>query len=238
MFEQFLYLKKMIKLPKFTTQNMFDAETHYNLFMNEERFSKLLIHYEVFKKIKNIPGSIIECGVFKGTSFSRFAMLRELIGNKKKNKLVAFDVFSDEFPNTNFQNEKIQRKHWIKTAGGSSISTNQIDKIFKKKKIENYELIKGDVLKTIPKFIKNNPKLKISLLNIDIDFVETTQCVLDNFYDKVVKGGIVLFDNYQGVGTGGTFYKGETDTINKFLKKINKKVIKFPFFNRPSYIIK
>ncbi len=228
----------MIKLPKFTTQNMFDAETHYNLFMNEERFSKLLIHYEVFKKIKNIPGSIIECGVFKGTSFSRFAMLRELIGNKKKNKLVAFDVFSDEFPNTNFQNEKIQRKHWIKTAGGSSISTNQIDKIFKKKKIENYELIKGDVLKTIPKFIKNNPKLKISLLNIDIDFVETTQCVLDNFYDKVVKGGIVLFDNYQGVGTGGTFYKGETDTINKFLKKINKKVIKFPFFNRPSYIIK
>ena len=221
MFEQFLYLKKMIKLPKFTTQNMFDAETHYNLFMNEERFSKLLIHYEVFKKIKNIPGSIIECGVFKGTSFSRFAMLRELIGNKKKNKLVAFDVFSDEFPNTNFQNEKIQRKHWIKTAGGSSISTNQIDKIFKKKKIENYELIKGDVLKTIPKFIKNNPKLKISLLNIDIDFVETTQCVLDNFYDKVVKGGIVLFDNYQGVGTGGTFYKGETDTINKFLKKIS-----------------
>ena len=134
MFEQFLYLKKMIKLPKFTTQNMFDAETHYNLFMNEERFSKLLIHYEVFKKIKNIPGSIIECGVFKGTSFSRFAMLRELIGNKKKNKLVAFDVFSDEFPNTNFQNEKIQRKHWIKTAGGSSISTNQIDKIFKKRK--------------------------------------------------------------------------------------------------------
>ena len=50
MFEQFLYLKKMIKLPKFTTQNMFDAETHYNLFMNEERFSKLLIHYEVLKK--------------------------------------------------------------------------------------------------------------------------------------------------------------------------------------------
>ena len=185
----------MIKLPKFTTQNMFDAETHYNLFMNEERFSKLLIHYEVFKKIKNISGSIIECGVFKGTSFSRFAMLRELIGSTKKNKLVAFDVFSDDFPNTNFQNEKIQRSHWIKTAGGSSISTNQLDKIFKKKKIENYELIKGDVLKTIPRYIKNNPKLKISLLNIDIDFVETTQCVLDNFYDKVVKGGIILFDN-------------------------------------------
>ena len=74
----------MIKLPKFTNQNMYDAETHYNLFMNEERFSKLLIHYEVFKKIKKISGSIVECGVFKGTSFSRFAMMRELIDNSQK----------------------------------------------------------------------------------------------------------------------------------------------------------
>ena len=228
----------MIKLPKFTTQNMYDAETHYNLFMNQERFSKLLIHYEVFKKIENISGSIIECGVFKGTSFSRFAMIRELIGNKKKNKLVAFDVFNDDFPNTKFHNEKIQRKHWINTAGGSSISTRQLNRIFKKKNIDNYELIKGDVLKTIPNYTKKNPNLKIALLNIDIDFIETTKCVLDNFYEKVSKGGIILFDNYEGVGTGGTFYKGETETINKFLKKINKKIRKFPFFNRPSFIVK
>lgn len=228
----------MIKLPKFTLQNMYDAETHYNLFMNEERFSKLLIHYEIYKKVKKIPGAIVECGVFKGTSFSRFAMMRELIGNSKKNRLIAFDVFNDDFPNTKYENEKKQRQHWIKTAGGSSISTSQLDKIFKKKKIKNYELIKGDVLKTIPNYIKRNPNLKISLLNVDIDFVETTKCVLDNFYSKVSKGGIILFDNYDGVGTGGTFYKGETDTINKFLKKVKKKIIKFPFCERPSYIIK
>ena len=121
----------MIKLPKFNLQNMYDAETHYNLFMNNERFSKLLIHYEIYKKIKNYKGSIIECGVFKGTSFSRFAMLRELFGNPKNNKLVAFDVFSDKFPDTKYDNEKIQRKHWINTAGGSSISTKQLEKIFK-----------------------------------------------------------------------------------------------------------
>ena len=75
------------------------------------------------------------------------------------------------------------------------------------------------MLQTIPNFVKKNPNLKIALLNVDIDFVETTQCVLDNLYNKVIKGGIILFDNYEGVGTGGTFYKGETDTIKRFLKK-------------------
>ena len=217
---------------------MYDAETHYNLFMNEERFSKLLIHYEIFKIAKKISGAIVECGVFKGTSLSRFAMLRQLLGNSKRDKIVAFDVFSDDFPNTNFKNEKKQRRHWIKTAGGSSISTRQLRTIFKKKKVKNFELVKGDVLKTIPNYLKKNPNFKISILNVDIDFVETTKCVLENFYDRVSKGGIILFDNYEGVGTGGTFYKGETDTINRFLKKVNKKIIKFPFFNRPSYIVK
>ena len=38
----------MIKLPKFTTQSMYDSETDFNLQMNKERISKFLIHYEIF----------------------------------------------------------------------------------------------------------------------------------------------------------------------------------------------
>ena len=42
----------MIKLPKFNIQSMYDAETTFNLYMNKERLSKFLIHYELFKKIE------------------------------------------------------------------------------------------------------------------------------------------------------------------------------------------
>jgi hypothetical protein len=213
---------------------MYDAETIFNLYMNKERLSKFLIHYELFKKIEKKNNCIVECGVFKGTSFSRFAMFRELF--KKKNNLIAFDNFSKEYPNTKFKNEKTIRQKFIKTAG-HSISTSQLKKIFKKKKIKNFELIKGDVLKTIPKFKQKNQKIKISLLNIDIDFIESTLCVLENFYDNVEKGGIIIFDNYAGKYMGEYFH-GETSIIDNFLKKKNKKIRKFGFFNRPSYIVK
>ena len=73
------------------------------------------------------------------------------------------------------------------------------------------------MLKTIPIF-KKRKNIKIALLNVDIDFVESTECVLYNLYENVVKGGIILFDNYRGVGTSGIQYKGETRVINKFLK--------------------
>ena len=59
----------MIKLPKLNEQTMFDFETNYHLTMNEERLGKFLAHYESMKIAQNIPGEIVECGVFKGTSY-------------------------------------------------------------------------------------------------------------------------------------------------------------------------
>ena len=226
----------MIKLPKFTTQSMYDSETDFNLQMNRERIAKFLIHYEIFKKINKVKGDIVECGIFKGTSFVRLAVLRDLF--KKKSKLVGFDIFGDKYPNTAFKNEQKHRNHWIKTAGHSSISEQQLIKVFKKKKIKNFKLIKGDVIKTIPEYIKKNQKMKISFLNIDLAFVEPTECALDYFYSKVSKGGAIVFDNYGGTGKDGTFYEGETRVIRNFLKKKRKKINFFNYFVRPSYIIK
>ena len=44
----------MIKIPKFTEQQMYDYETFFHLSMNENRLSKFLAHYESFKISKNI----------------------------------------------------------------------------------------------------------------------------------------------------------------------------------------
>ena len=122
----------MIKLPKFNSQSMYDYETNFHLTMNEERLSKFLTHYEAYKIASGVPGEIVECGVFKGTSVVRFAMLRKIMGGDHTSRIIAFDVFSNKYPNTKFKEDKIQRKHWIKTAGSSSISANQLKYVFKK----------------------------------------------------------------------------------------------------------
>ena len=64
--------------------------------------------------------------VFLKGLFVRFAMLRKLMGGSQSRRLIAFDIFSDKYPNTKFKEDQTQRKHWIKTAGSSSISTNQL----------------------------------------------------------------------------------------------------------------
>jgi hypothetical protein len=220
-----------IKLPIF--QKMYEYETNYHLTMNEERLSKFLCHFELFKIASKVAGDIVECGVFKGTSLVRFALMRNLLTSQKSSRIIGFDVFSDTYPSTRFKEDKKERSKWIKNAGSSSISKSQLKLIFKKLKIKNYEFIEGDVLKTVPKYIKKRPEIRISMLNIDIDFNESTYCCLKYLYSKVSIGGVILLDNY-----GHT--NGDTDSVDRFFKEINTKVKieKFPFLNRPCFIIK
>ena len=228
----------MIKLPKYSDQVMYDAETIFHLYMKQERLAKFIVHYELFKLANEIPGTMIECGVFKGTSLMRFAMFRNLLGTNASSKIIGFDVFSDDYPTTQYEEDNEQREFWINSAGESSISVEQMSKIMNERDIHNFELIPGDVLETIPNYVSENPGLKISLLNIDIDFVEPTFCALEYFYDLVVPGGIIIFDNYAGEGDSGKFLHGDTKGIDDFFKNMDVEIKRFPFAARPCYMIK
>ena len=100
-----------------------------------------------------------------------------------------------------------------------------------KKKIDNIELVKGDVEKTLPKFLKKNSHVKISILHIDLDVYKPSKKALNLLYSKIVKGGVILIDDY-GV------LPGITKAIDEFNKKYNFKLQKLKYYKTPSFIIK
>jgi hypothetical protein len=219
----------MIKLPDFTKS--FEYENNFYLSCSSSRIAKTLAHYELFKLANNLPGEIIECGVFKGASFSRFAMLRELFANSFSKKIIGFDAFG-KFPKTKYQDDVKPRKRFIDNDGSEGISKQQLVKVLKNKKLDNnIELIKGNISKTVPDYIKLHPQLKISLLNLDADVYEPSVTVLDYLYPRIVKGGILILDDY------GTF-PGETKAVDEYFKDKDIKIKKFPFAATPSFIIK
>ena len=58
----------------------------------------------------------------------------------------------------------------------------------------NVTLISGWFNDTIPKFISENKSDYISFLHIDCDIYSSTTEVFNNFYDKIKKGTVILFD--------------------------------------------
>jgi len=181
--------------------------------------------------IKEITGEIVECGVFKGASYLRFAMFREIFSNPYSKKIIGFDTFG-KFPETSFQDDEKARTQFIDSAGSDSISKEQLLKILDNKGLNKHvELIEGDITETVPEYVKANPELKISLLNLDTDIYEPAVSILEYLYPKITKGGILMLDDY------GT-HPGETKAVDEFFKNKDIQIKKFSFAMTPCYIIK
>lgn len=209
---------------------------HENFFYqicHTSRLNKIIDHYEIFKKIKNVKGDIYEFGVFKGASLIRFLTFRDYFNLKKK--VYGFDAYG-KFPETKIDNchksrDKTFAKYHDKIAG-VGLKKKKLQEILKKKKFKRVELIQGDVCKTLNKFLNKKKNLNISLLHLDMDVFYPTIFVLEKLYKFVSKNGVVLIDDYGHI-------KGATIAINEFLKKNKKiKLLKLSKSSRPSYIIK
>ena len=216
----------MIKLPNF--HKPFDYENNFYLSCDNSRIGKIIAHYELFKLSSKIPGCIIECGVFKGISLIRFATFLNLLKSNKK--IIAFDAFG-KHPTTKISSDH-KRRNILLSHGKEAISEKQLMSILKRKGLEkNIQLIKGDIMETVPMYLKSNPKLKISLLNLDVDFYEPSMVILKNFYPKLSKRGILMLDDY-GI------WDGETMAVNEYFSGKQIKIRKFSFSQTPSYTIK
>lgn len=183
------------------------------------------------KKIVNLPGEIVECGVYKGSSAIRFATFREILESQNSRKLIAFDAFG-AFPPSSLAEDKAFIKEF-EDIGGVGISRKDLVKSFTAKAFKNYEFIEGDILYTVPQYAEIHKELKIALLHIDVDVYDPTRIILETLFDKIVPGGILMLDDY------GTVY-GETKAMDEFFARNNIKyqMEKLSFYKIPVFFIK
>lgn len=217
----------------FKSEKAWDYENAYNWFSSYSRTSKVISHWELYKKIINLPGDIIEVGVFKGASLLRFATFREILENNNSRKIVGFDSFGS-FPITDTaSDEDVEFAKSHDNHAGIGLQKEELYKIIEYKNFRNIELVKGNIIETIPNYISSNTQTRISLLHLDVDVYDPTKYALENLWDRLVTGGIVLFDDYNHI-------EGGTKAIDEFLKAkgISDKLLKTPYSKVPCYVVK
>jgi len=212
-----------------TYQEVWEAENLFYLKSDFSRISKFIYHYEIYKLILELPGDILEFGVFKGASLAKFLSFRKILENEESRRIIGFDDFG-KFTSKGKKEDKLFAKKFTGLVG-SGISKDELEDIFINNKNSNFDLIEGDVVKTLPLFLKKNKHIKISLLHLDLDVFRPTLFVLEKLFDKVVKGGIILLDDYAQIS-------GATEAVDIFLKNKNYKIEKLQYYSRPSFIIK
>jgi len=218
------------KIFGFETKNTWDYENGYYLTSHTSRLSKACYHWELYKKIQNIPGDVVECGTFKGASLIRFLTYREMIENPYSRKVVSFDAFG-KFPTS----DRPADAEFIEAFEGESgvgISKDELDKALQRKGFKNYELVEGNVFDTLEPYLKSNNALKIALLHVDMDVYDATAHCLNSLYENVSRGGVIIFDDYCAV-------EGTNKAVDEFLVNHPEIIVeKLGYYSVPSFFIK
>jgi len=175
--------------------------TEFIKYVPKNSLMQFISRYELYKLIQNIPGDIIELGVCGGKGL--FSFIQAVFINEPQyqwRNIVGFDTF-DGFVSLS-ENDNLNIDSHLKKEG--AFKENSYDELCKLAKIhqdfcfmntrKQIEIIKGDIKITIPEFLEKNKGLIISLLYLDLDLYEPTKLAIRLLWDRIPKGGIIVFD--------------------------------------------
>ncbi len=149
-----------------------------------------------------IPGAIVECGVWRGGSMMAVAKTLLLIKHTER-ELFLFDTFDGmSIPDENdisLAGEKaseLVRQHkkseadlfWC-YAPLEAVKQAVLSTGYPKERVH---FVKGRVEETLP---QEAPE-QIALLRLDTDWYESTRHELDTLYPRLVRGGVLILDDY------------------------------------------
>ena len=191
-----------------------------------KRFRKILAHWELYRRTLDVPGVIIELGVFKGPSLIRLAAYQSLLGDGRA--LYGFDTFGT-FPETQNIDDKEPRRKFVELAGDTSIGVNDLRDILDRQSDNNVILVEGDICETLPSFVDQHRDMSVAMVHLDVDIYEPSLCAVKTLWPLMSPGAIMMLDDYDT-------FPGQCRAVHEAID--NPKVQTLEYTNAPTFMVK
>lgn len=221
-----------------TPQPIFDSFNSFMLSDDRRVFNKMIARTLIYNQVKDIPGDIVECGVFKGTGLYTFLKLKNILNPNSSKRVIGFDFFDTDGLLSSIDNivDK-QTMDVLFRDRGFAHSDSFKERLQRQLESHNFkpsefELIQGDISTTSKQFAEDNPGFKISLLYMDLDLEQPTYDTLNNLWSNITKGGIIVFDEY------GYHKWSESRGVDTFIEERGLQIKSLDYACPTAYIIK
>ncbi len=169
--------------------------------------NRLLTIYELYKKTLGLAGHIADVGVYKGASSLLFAKLIKIFEAESLTLCHGFDWFEGTKTGEKDSNLVID--------GGYKTDYENILELVNKQGFDNIlKIHKLGLTKDLEEFFNKYPHLKFKLVMMDAGTYEVMKASIPYFYDRLIPGGIMIFDQYSH-----EFAPGETMAVSEILPK-------------------
>ncbi len=200
---------------------------HSMAFIKRQVLSRILYLDHIYKKIVNAPGVICEFGVHWGGTISTLVNLRAIHEPfNHSRKIIGFDTFSG-FPEVDAKDGVQAVKGDYATSEGYEAELESLLDLHESfsplSHMKKFQLVKGDVTETLPRWLAENPHAIVSMAIFDMDIYTPTKSALELILPRLTKGSLLVFDE-----ANCEFFPGETQAINEVLGLNNLRLQRFP----------
>jgi len=175
-----------------------------------------------------IPGSVVECGVWRGGSMMAAALQLQAL-NAADRELWLYDTFTGMTEPTKEDMEAASGRTARQLLDSTPVdSGNNVWCIADENDVKNnmcstnypeelVHFVKGDVSQTL----KQHSPEKIALLRLDTDWYASTKVELETLYGKLVPGGVCILDDYG-------HWEGARKAVDDFFAEIPPRPLMIP----------
>ncbi|WP_405928648.1 TylF/MycF family methyltransferase [Streptomyces griseus] len=170
----------------------------------------------------NIPGDIVECGVWRGGSMQACARTLLSVGETERD-LYLFDTYEGMTPPTaeDLRRDGRPAQELLDAQGKDRpiwavASLEDVKAGFENIPYpkERVHYVQGRVEDTVPAQAPG----QISILRLDTDWYASTKHELDHLYRRLVSGGVLLIDDYG-------YWQGSRQAVDEFLDKTGEQLL-------------
>jgi Macrocin-O-methyltransferase (TylF) len=169
-------------------------------FVRSTVLAKILYLDELYRLITNVPGSIVEFGVWWGANLALLESFRSVYEPYNwTRKVIGFDTFEGYASAAPIDGDSpyTQPGGYSVTSGyeaylRSLLDAHEADNVLAH--IPKYELVKGDVTRTVDEYVAKNPHTVIALAYFDLALYEPTKRCLQAIRPYLVPGSVIAMD--------------------------------------------
>lgn len=203
------------------SRNKLSNKDQESIFLNgvNKETARRIFQFDKYNETRDLRGAIVEAGVGSGDGILFLLKLQEYSFDQRN--LWAFDSFAGFPEGHQFDSEqfRIHGKPNYKDFTLTNVKKSLISNGVSDSELARVRFIEGFIPETFIHF--NNDE--VALLNCDLDLYEPTKQTLIFFWPRMLKGGVVLLDEYD-LGSDLVKWPGAKKAIDEFCAEYNVQV--------------
>lgn len=211
---------------------------HLPLFLTRSSLSHILFMHDLYRRIVDVQGDIIEFGTRWGRNLALFSSLRSIFEpHNFCRRIIGFDTF-EGFSSLSEQDGA----NAILKDGNLAVADNwqdalttilaQHEKLAPRPDLRRFELVKGDVVETFPQWLSEHPETIVAMAYFDMDIYRPTKEALQALLPHLTRGSILGFDELCL-----SEFPGETVALKEVLDISKYRLIRSPYSGNQSFIV-